>query len=294
MMPAMPNMVSMSNKAANNSFMPAGLNKPVNAIANAVSNSANFFKGANSSNAASTSSGSTALIWIVGLLVIFLAIFAFYYDAFMRSIQNWIDSINMWFKGPSHPPSPPPPPPIVKPIPPQDENERHPTGIERVVEKILPPAKEVFTISKNDYSFYDAAPLCKALGAQLATYDEVKNAWQRGADWCNYGWVKGQMAVYPTQTSTYEELQEGPADQRGACGKPGVNGGYFDNPELKFGVTCSGKRPPQSSHDATSATSGSLQPLTVSGLEFDKKVQQFKAESDTMGILPFNKEKWSS
>lgn len=294
MMPAMPNMGSMSNKAANNSFIPAALNKPVNAITNAVSNSANFFKGANSSSGSNTSSGGTALIWIVGLLVIFLAIFAFYYDPFMRSIQNWIDSINLWFTGTGNPPSPPPPPPIVKPMPPQDENERRATGIERVVEKILPPAKEVFTISKNDYSFYDAAPLCKALGAQLATYDEVKSAWQKGADWCNYGWVKGQMAVYPTQSSTYEELQEGPADQRGACGKPGVNGGYFDNPELKFGVTCSGKRPPQSSHDATSATSGSLVPLTVSGLEFDKKVQHFKAESDTMGILPFNKEKWSS
>jgi hypothetical protein len=290
----MPNMGSMSNKAANNSFIPAGLNKPANAIANAVSNSANFFKGANSSSAASTSSGGSALLWVIGFLVIFLAIFAYYYDPFTRSIQNWADSINMWFTGKGSPPSPPPPPPVTKPMPPQNENNNRATGIERVVERILPPAKEVFTISKNDYSFYDAAPLCKALGAELATYDEVKKAWQKGADWCNYGWVKGQMAVYPTQKGTYEELQQGPEDQRAACGKPGLNGGYFDNPELKFGVTCSGKRPPQSSHDATSATSGSLQPLTASGLEFEKKVQQFRAETDTMGVLPFNKEKWSS
>ena len=289
MMPAMPNMTNMANKVANNSFMPAALNKPVNAIANAVS------KSNNSSNAtASSSSGSWALIWIIGFLLIFLAIFAYYYDPFMRSIQNWIDSINLWFTGTGSPPSTEPLPPVVAPSPPQDENGNHATGVERVVENILPPAKEVFTISKNDYSFYDAAPLCKALGAELATYDEVKDAWQNGADWCNYGWVKGQMAVYPTQKGTYEELQQGPEDQRAACGKPGLNGGYFDNPELRFGVTCTGKRPPQSSHDATSVTSGSKQPLTASGLEFEKKVQQFRAETDAMSILPFNKEKWSS
>ena len=223
-----------------------------------------------------------------------MAIFAYYYDPFTRSIQNWVDSMNIWFTGTGSPPSEPPPAPIIPPSPPQHDNESGATGVERVVERILPPAKEVFTVSKNDYSFYDAAPLCKALGAELATYEEVKNAWQNGADWCNYGWVKGQMAVYPTQKGTYEELQQGPEDQRAACGKPGLNGGYFDNPELRFGVTCTGKRPSQSSHDATSVTSGSTKPLTASGLEFEKKVQQFRAESDSMGILPFNKEKWSS
>ena len=295
MMPAMPNMsnmASMTNKAANNSFMPAGLNK----AANAVLNSTNLMKSNNSSSANSpaSSSGNLPLILIVGFLVIFLVIFAYFYEPFRNSIQNWVDSMNLWFTGTGSPPSEPPPAPIVSPSPPQDDNEKRTTGVERVVERILPPAKEVFTISKNNYSYYDAAPLCKALGAELATYEEVKNAWQNGADWCNYGWVKGQMAVYPTQKRTYEELQQGPEDQRAACGKPGLNGGYFDNPELRFGVTCTGKRPPQSSHDATSVTSGSTRPLTASGLEFEKKVQQFRAESDSMGVLPFNKEKWSS
>jgi hypothetical protein len=102
------------------------------------------------------------------------------------------------------------------------------------------------------------------------------------------------MAVYPTQESTYQELQQGPEEQRGVCGKPGLNGGYFDNPELKFGVTCVGKRPSQSQHDATAISAGSTRPLTASGLEFEKKVQQFKVESDNLGILPFNKEKWGS
>jgi hypothetical protein len=298
-----------ANKAMNNSFIPSVLNSPGNIMKNV--NSGNMMKNVNSGlsaatnavglgnlgnagNGANTEKFGTPLIWFIGFLVIFLAIFAYYYEPFTRSIQNTIDSLNMWFTGRGSPPNLPPPPPITTPVPPQDENGNRATGVERVVEKILPPAKEVFTVSKNDYSYYDAAPLCKALGAELATYEEVKDAWQNGADWCNYGWVKGQMAVYPTQKGTYEELQQGPEDQRGACGKPGLNGGYFDNPELRFGVTCSGRRPPQSSHDATSVTSGSTRPLTASGLEFEKKVQQFKAESDNLGILPFNNEKWGS
>jgi len=152
----------------------------------------------------------------------------------------------------------------------------------------------VFNVAANRYTYYDAEPLCKAMGAELATYDQVKEAWSKGADWCNYGWVKGQMAVYPTSADSYQKLQQGSAEDSASCGTAGLNGGYFDNPELKFGVTCSGKRPSQSQHDATAITSGSTRPLTASGLEFDKKVQQFKEDSETMGILPFNKERWSS
>ena len=62
-----------------------------------------------------------------------------------------------------------------------------------------------------------------AFGAELATYDQVRDAWKSGADWCNYGWVKGQAAVYPTQQETYDKLQTGAEDQRMACGMPGVN-----------------------------------------------------------------------
>ena len=222
------------------------------------------------------------VVWFSVLLIILVGLFSIYYDAVMTGFNSIFNSLSG-----TKPPVPPPMPPS----PPQDDSSNDPSN---VVEKMLPPAKDVFSVSKNNYTYYDAAPLCKALGAELATYEDVKRAWKKGADWCNYGWVKGQMAVYPTQESTYEELQQGPEDQRAACGKPGLNGGYFDNPELKFGVSCVGNRPSQSQHDATSVTSGSTRPLTSSGLEFEKKVQQFKEDSEHLGILPFNKEKWGS
>jgi hypothetical protein len=269
------------------------LNSFVPVIGNTARNNVGVAAVANSPK----STFSTPLIIFTVMLVIFLGIFAYFYEPFMNSVQNWTDSLNGWLTGrDTHPePMPPvdPPNPVKRPTTIEEDNTTPPTGASAIVERILPPAKDVFTVSKNDFTYYDAAPLCKALGAELATYEQVKDAWQGGADWCNYGWVKGQMAVYPTQKGTYDELQQGPPEQRAACGRPGVNGGYFDNPELKFGVTCVGKKPAQNQHDVNRITSGATRPLTASGIEFENKVQRFKEDADTIGLLPFNKERWT-
>lgn len=262
---------------------------------NSVKNLARINNVSVGNNSTSSSSWNTPLMWFMGFFVVGIFLFYYYYSNFANAIYNMTDQMNLWLTGNGGPPDIKEENiPTAHPVPPQDDATTNRSGMEKVVDKLLPPAKEVFTISKNNYSYYDAAPLCKALGAELATYEQVKQAWQSGADWCNYGWVKGQMALYPTQKSTYEELQEGPEDQKGACGKPGVNGGFFDNPELKFGVTCVGKRPSQSQHDANAIAAGSTRPLTASGIEFEKKVMQFKEGSESLGVLPFNKEKWGS
>lgn len=175
------------------------------------------------------------------------------------------------------------------PIAPQDNTIQE----QKLVEKILPGRKQVFNISKNSYTYYDAEPLCKALGAELATYEQVKQSYADGADWCNYGWVKGQMAVYPTQTNTWEQLQQGPEEQRNVCGRPGLNGGFFDNPELQFGVNCYGVKPEQKDHDATAVASGDAAPLSPGALEFEKKAAKYRGEANSIGILPFNRSAWS-
>jgi hypothetical protein len=161
------------------------------------------------------------------------------------------------------------------------------------VEQLLPGKKEVFNIAQNKYSYTDAEPLCKAFGAELATYDQVKDAWQRGADWCNYGWVKGQAAVYPTQESTFNKMQAGPEDQRMACGTPGINGGYFDNPELKFGVNCYGVKPSENEADirAIMAQNGDLTP---EALAYDKKVLDYKSHRGEIPVNPFKEGTWSA
>jgi len=161
------------------------------------------------------------------------------------------------------------------------------------VEKILPGKKEVFNVAQDKYTYTDAEPLCKAFGAELATYDQVKDAWQKGADWCNYGWVKGQAAIYPTQQSTYDKLQAGPESQRMACGVPGVNGGYFDNPELRFGVNCYGVKPGENEADARAimAQNGDLTP---EALAYDRKVQGYKTEMGQIPVNPFKPGTWTS
>ena len=268
---------------------------PANSVKNIAKSNNSIFGTSTAANASNMSSMSwnSPLTWFIGLFVVGLIVFSFYYNYFVNAIDSLTDQLNTWITGNGGPKEVKQENiPTAPPTPPQDQVPH--SGMDKVVDKLLPPAKEVFNVSKNDYTYYDAAPLCKALGAELATYDQVKQAWQQGADWCNYGWVKGQMAVYPTQKSTYEELQEGPEDQKGVCGKPGLNGGFFDNPELKFGVTCVGKKPSQSQHDANAIAAGSTRPLTASGIEFEKKVMRFKEGSESLGILPFNKDHWGS
>ena len=164
-----------------------------------------------------------------------------------------------------------------------------------LLNKILPMgSKEVFNVSMNDYTYYDAEPLCLALGAELASYEQVKEAWNKGGDWCNYGWTKGQLAIYPTQKETWDKLQHGPPDEKGACGRPGVNGGYFDNPEMRFGVNCYGVKPDQSANDERLLMENGTIPKTASTLKMDKQIQDIKNNLDTIGILPFNAGKWAA
>ena len=183
--------------------------------------------------------------------------------------------------------------PAVQPAAPEfvpDAVEKQVDG--STVEKILPGKKQVFNISANKYTYSDADPLCKAFGAELATYDQVKEAWNKGADWCNYGWVKGQSAVYPTQQSTFDKLQSGPEDQRMACGMPGINGGYFDNPELRFGVNCYGTKPSENDTDARAAMQGNVN-LTPEALAVDRKILDYKVHRNEIPLNPFKPGTWS-
>jgi hypothetical protein len=233
------------------------------------------------------------IILIIALTTLLICMAVFWkqirggWDSFYESVRTFFGA----------PPSPPPSQNqdnetvTQDPVAPQDAALHQEKAL---VEKVLPGRQQVFNISKNTYTYYDAEPLCKALGGELATYEQVKQAYAQGADWCNYGWVKGQMAVYPTQTDTWQQLQQGPEEQRGTCGRPGINGGYFDNPELRYGVNCYGIRPDQKDHDATAVASGEGAPLSPGGLEFERKTNKYRGEANSISILPFSKNAWSN
>jgi hypothetical protein len=239
-----------------------------------------------------------ALFMFIGLVALFVFILSYYRNQIKDGYEYLMTNVKQMLGQPTDPLGPmggeqPGQNVLDKAIPPQDVTPAEKAVSKPLVEKVLPNVgmPEVFNISKNTFTYYDAEPLCRALGAELATYDQVKEAWERGADWCNYGWVKGQAAVYPTQKTTWERIQAGPEDQRTSCGVPGLNGGYFDNPEMRFGVNCFGNKPSQSQHDEAKMNQGA--PLSPGALELNKKVAKFRTEAASIGVMPFNSDKWS-
>ena len=265
------------NSSSNSKFMNSLL--PLTPKANTSFNTGN-------SRNSSSSSYLIPVVIFLAMVAVIVTIFIVFKNQLTDSWNNTKEMVNGFFGPKVTPVTPVQPPEQAEP----SEGPSNTSSPEQLMEKILPGGSEVFNVSSNKYTYYDAQPLCKALGAELATYDQVKEAWKKGADWCNYGWVKGQLAVYPTGDETYKKLQAGPEEQKMACGVPGVNGGFFDNPEMRFGVTCVGKKPPQSKHDADVAAKGA--PLSPDAFAFDKKVNQFKSEADQIGILPFNGNTW--
>ena len=147
--------------------------------------------------------------------------------------------------------------------------------------------KEVFYVEGEQYTFNDAPAVCAAYGAELASYDQVSEAFSLGAEWCGYGWSAGGMALFPTQESTWSAMQTNPDEtKRTACGRPGVNGGYFD-PRMKFGVNCYGTKP------AGRPMKFPLPPPGTDTASFDKLVNKFKGMLHSMTVSPFNRITWS-
>ena len=102
--------------------------------------------------------------------------------------------------------------------------------------------KEVFHITNNNYTYNQAKDICEIYDSRLATYDEIEKAYDNGANWCSYGWSKDQLALFPTQKKVYNELKKITGHEND-CGRPGINGGYFKNPNIQFGVNCFGEKP---------------------------------------------------
>jgi len=145
---------------------------------------------------------------------------------------------------------------------------------------------EVFHVGDAQFTYDESSAVCAAYGAKLATLEQIIEAYNSGAEWCGYGWSAGGMALYPTQKATWDELQrEIDPGKRTACGRPGVNGGYFD-PLTKFGVNCFGFKP----------EGEFTPPAPVPGTDkigFDRMVNEFKAMLKSFSLSPFSRQKWS-
>lgn len=159
------------------------------------------------------------------------------------------------------------------------------------IETKIEPKKEVFHIPGNNFTYDNAKTVCKAFNADLATYDQVENAYNHGGEWCNYGWSEDQMALFPIQKKTHETLQSIKGHEKD-CGRPGINGGYFDNNELKFGANCYGVKPDINGPSEKVMNNVTFFPQNEKDLATKKQLDALKEKINDIIISPFNLTNW--
>lgn len=225
------------------------------------------------------SGGSSNMIFIVIIgifivLVLFNALQYFFSIDIMASIQNLFNPTN----------------PQLDITVNQNTSDNGISSSKNISEITIRP--QVFNIPGNYYGYNDAKTLCQAYGSRLATYDEVEDSYNKGGEWCNYGWSDGQMALFPTQKTTFDNLQNIPGHEHD-CGRPGVNGGYMANPHIQYGVNCFGYKPKITSEEEEMMQNTSPYPKTEKDIAMEQRVDYWKSKLDEILVSPFNYNTWS-
>ena len=169
-----------------------------------------------------------------------------------------------------------------------DQGNYQPTPVPEIKFK-----KQVFNIPGNYYDYENAKALCTAYGSELASYDQIEKAYKNGGEWCNYGWSKDQMALFPTQQKTYDNLQTIPGHKHD-CGRPGINGGYIANPNVRFGANCYGYKPKITEEEQQLMNTTPPYPQSAQDIAFQKRVDFWKGQVDNVLVSPFNHQTWGS
>jgi hypothetical protein len=228
-----------------------------------------------------------AIAWSLFIIVLIVDVFKYLFGV---SFDEIFDKIKAYFRGETKKEE-------------KDKKEEEDKKCDTKDTEVVDPEAEVFNVSNNLYTYDDAKAICKSYDAKLATYEQVEAAYNNGAEWCNYGWSDGQMALFPTQKETWEKLQkldEGVCDKSkkkgNNCGRPGVNGGYIGNPYVKFGVNCFGKKPSASEKDLKLMETKKTQvyPKTPQEKALEKKVDYWKNNRDKyLQLNAYNTKKWT-
>jgi hypothetical protein len=170
----------------------------------------------------------------------------------------------------------------------EESGEIEPSNAVPDVKKV----KEVFHLPGNNYTYDDSKAICSAYGGQLATYKEMDSAYAKGSDWCSYGWSADQMALFPTQYEKWEKLRKIEGHEND-CGRPGINGGYIANPNVRFGVNCFGYKPEINAAETKMMNTSTIYPKTAKEIAFDKKVDYWKGKISEIIVSPFNNSNWN-
>jgi hypothetical protein len=132
---------------------------------------------------------------------------------------------------------------------------------------------QVFNIGPDIFTYDDAKLVCRAYDSELATPQQMVEAWEDGAHWENVGWIDEQMAVYPTQ-KTQNTIRE-------------IHGGYYKDKTLNFGVNCYGQKPGPTKGER-------IKPNVLTQSQKEKnRYKKIKEELKNAKLSAFNKQKWS-
>ena len=176
----------------------------------------------------------------------------------------------------------------------EDSDDDDNTSLTNKVKSFSPRLqfKEVYHIPGNHYGYEESKSVCKALGGELATIKQMDDVYKKGGEWCSYGWSSNQMALFPTQYSHWNKLQTIKGHEND-CGRPGINGGYIGNPNVKFGVNCYGYRPKMKPIESKLMESAEEYPISEQQKAFNKQVDHWKKKINEIIVAPFNAKKWS-
>ena len=150
-----------------------------------------------------------------------------------------------------------------------------------------PTLNQVFNIKENIYTLDDAGGVCGALGADVATINQLIDAHKSGADWCNVGWTKDGLAAYPIQYATWKNLQDNEPGKRDICGVPGINL-VRNDPNLLYGVNCFGIKPEPKGNEKVKHVT-----LNDKQIALNAKIAQFQKNINAIGVAPFNSDSWT-
>ena len=134
--------------------------------------------------------------------------------------------------------------------------------------------REVYHIPGNRFSYNDAKAVCKSNHAEIASYEQLREAQKKGARWCSYGWSKDKLGLYPTSQNDFLKLQSKEGHEYD-CGLPGINGGYVKNNHVLSGANCYGNKPKETELDAMNLQD-ELYPKTAKEQIFDERVKYWK------------------
>jgi hypothetical protein len=150
-----------------------------------------------------------------------------------------------------------------------------------------PNQKQVFNIKENIYAAEDASGVCGALGADVATIEQLVASHKQGANWCNVGWTKEGLAAYPIQYEFWQKMQQNEPQNRNICGQAGINLVRNDG-GLLYGVNCYGVKPEPKKGEKVKEVVQSDADVALAA-----KIAQFQRNMNNITVVPFNANTWS-